>query len=87
MIPASHSFPADSEGRQYSLQAQRLAVGTLAVALSVASIALIAASAPWQVRFFFVAAAFLGAAFLGVDLAVGLAAPAVPFAPDIERTC
>jgi hypothetical protein len=59
MIPASHSSPADTESRQYSLRAQRLAIGTLAVALSVASIALIAASAPWQVRFPFVAAAAL----------------------------
>jgi hypothetical protein len=74
MIPASHSFPADSEGRQYSLQAQRLAIGTLAVALSVASIALIAASAPWQVRFFFVAAAAL----------FGPAIPALRLRPELN---
>lgn len=57
MIPASHSSPADGQGGQRSLRAQRLAIGALAVALSVASITLVAASAPWQIRFPFVAAA------------------------------
>jgi hypothetical protein len=59
MITASHNSPADSVDRQYGLRAQRLTIGALAIALSVASIALIAASAPWQIRFPFVVAAAL----------------------------
>ena len=74
MITASHSSPADSEGRQYGLRAQRLAIGALAVALSVASIALIAASAPWQIRFPFVAAAAL----------FGPAIPALRLRPELS---
>ncbi len=56
MSSASHSSPADSEGRQHGLRAQRLAIGALAVTLSVASIALVAASVQWQIRFPVVAA-------------------------------
>lgn len=69
MSPASHSSPANSEGRQYGLQAQRLAIGALAVTLSVASIALVAASAPWQIRFpVVVAAAVFGPAIPALRL-------------------
>ena len=74
MIPASHSSPADSKGRQYSMRAQRLAIGALAVALSVASIALVAASAPWQVRFPVVAAAAV----------FGPAIPALRLRPELS---
>jgi hypothetical protein len=69
MIPASHSSPAGSESGQYSLRAQRLAIGALAVVLSVASIAQVAASAPWQIRFpFVVAAAVFGPAIPALRL-------------------
>src|ERR1039458_5243198 len=74
MITASHSSPADSQGRQYGLRAQRLAIGALAVALSVAGIALIAASAPWQIRFPFVAAAAV----------FGPAIPALRLRPELS---
>jgi len=74
MIPASHSSPADSEGRRYSLRAQRLAIGALAVALSIASVALVAASAPWQIRFPFVAAAAV----------FGPAIPALRLRPELS---
>jgi hypothetical protein len=74
MITASHSSPADSEDRQNGLRAQRLAIGALAVALSTASIALIAASAPWQIRFPFVAAAAL----------FGPAIPALRLRPELS---
>jgi hypothetical protein len=69
MIPASHSSPADGESGQYSLRAQRLAIGALAVVLSIASIAQVAASAPWQIRFpFVVAAAVFGPAIPALRL-------------------
>jgi hypothetical protein len=69
MIPASHSSPAGSESGQYSLRAQRLAIGALAVVLSIASIAQVAASAPWQIRFpFVVAAAVFGPAIPALRL-------------------
>ena len=74
MITASHSSPADSEGRQYGLRAQGLAIGALAVALSVASIVLIATSASWQMRFPFVAAAAL----------FGPAIPALRLRPELS---
>lgn len=74
MITVSHSSPAGSEGRQYGLRAQGLAIGALAVALSTASIALIAASAPWEIRFPFVAAAAL----------FGPAVPALRLRPELS---
>ena len=74
MITASHSSPADREGRQYGLRAERLAIGALAVALSAASITLIAASAPWQIRFPFVAVAAL----------FGPAIPALRLRPELS---
>ena len=74
MIPASHSSPANSQGRQHSLRAQHLAIGALAVALSVSSIALVAASAPWQIRFPFVAATAL----------FGPAIPALRLRPELS---
>src|SRR5215472_12622182 len=74
MSTDNQSSPPDSEGWQYDLRAQRLAIGALAVALSVASIALIAASAPWQIRFPFVAAAAL----------FGPAIPALRLRPELS---
>jgi hypothetical protein len=74
MITASHSSPTDSEGQQNGLRAQCLAIGALAVGLSTVSIALIAASAPWQIRFPFVAAAAL----------FGPAIPALRLRPELN---
>ena len=73
-MTASHSSPAGSEGRQYGLREQGLVIGTLAVALSAASIALIVASAPWEIRFPFVAAAAL----------FGPAIPALRLRPELS---
>jgi hypothetical protein len=74
MITASHSSPPDSESLRYGLRAQRLAIGALGVALSIASIALIATSATWQIRFPFVAAAAL----------FGPAIPALRLRPELS---
>jgi hypothetical protein len=73
MIPASHDPAADSGGRRYTLRAQRLAIGAIAVALSAASIALVAGSAPWQIRFPVTAAAAL----------FGPAIPALRLRPEL----
>jgi hypothetical protein len=74
MMTTSHSSRADSESRQYDPRTQRLAIGAFAIALSAASIALIAASAPWQIRFPFVAAAAL----------FGPAIPALRLRPELS---
>jgi hypothetical protein len=76
MISAGRSSPADSDGGQYSLRVQRLAIGALAVVLSVVSIALIVVSAPWQIRFTFVAAAAV----------FGPAIPALRLRPELSLT-
>jgi hypothetical protein len=69
MLPARETFRSEGQSRRYSLPAQRLAIGALAVALSVASIALVAASAPWQIRFpFVVATAVFGPAIPALRL-------------------
>lgn len=74
MIPPSHRSRAVSAGRQHNLRAQRLAIGALAVALSVAGIAQVALSAPWQIRFPLVAAAAL----------FGPAIPALRLRPELS---
>jgi hypothetical protein len=48
---------AGGESQLASLRMQRFVIGALVVALSVGSIMLVAASAPWQIRFPVVAAA------------------------------
>lgn len=74
MLPASQIAQPEGQGRQYSLRAQRLAIGAVAVVLSVTSIGLIAGSAPWQIRLPFVAAAAL----------FGPAIPALRLRPELR---
>lgn len=48
--------PFDSESIPGNLHDQRRAIGVIAIGLAIASIALVAFSAPWQIRFPIVAA-------------------------------
>jgi hypothetical protein len=56
-MSASQGPPVGGESQLSSLRIQRHMIGVLAIVLSVASITLVAASAPWQIRFPVVAAA------------------------------
>ena len=60
MMSSSQDFSVGTERQPASLRLQRLVIGTVAVAISAAGIALVVGSAPWQFRFPVVAAAALG---------------------------
>lgn len=51
MTLASQSSPVGGESQLSDPWIQRSVIGVLAIALSAASITLVAASAPWQIRF------------------------------------
>lgn len=74
MTPTSGTSLSEGQGRQLSLRAQRLTIGAIAIVLSLTSMELMAGSAPWQIRFPFVAAAVL----------FGPAIPALRLRPELS---